>query len=188
MTIHTNHGRPDPRRAASCAHHEGDAFDILETCHDHIRQRLERLQAVAEGLRDDGTFDEHRLAMLTDVIAFLDTAIPIHTADEESTLFPLLRRHPEFKGVDNTPMDCMEMQHRVHQDARRDLDVGILERDAAATARAAMNIVVEYSDHMRREEEILYPMARRLVTEPVALDWMADEMRARRAAAGLTDC
>lgn len=175
-------GTPDP---LSCS--VGDAFEMLLHCHRHIQERLELLETVAHSLREESCFTDHHLASLGDVIAFLDAAIPIHTADEENTLFPLLRRHPDFADAVATPMDSIERQHRQHSDMRRSLDLGIVHRDADATTQAALRMVVDYRHHMACEEEILYPVARTLLDEEAVITWMTEEMRARRRAAGLMD-
>jgi iron-sulfur cluster repair protein YtfE (RIC family) len=164
-----------------------DAFGLLLHCHQHIEERLDVLETVARSLQEEACFTEHHLASLGDVIAFLDAAIPIHTADEENTLFPLLRRHPEFQTAASTPMDTVELQHRSHRAMRRSLDVGIVHRDPKATTNAALRMVVDYRHHMACEEEILYPVARKLLADQAVIDWMTEEMRARRRAAGLLD-
>lgn len=164
-----------------------DAFAVLADCHKRIEERLELLETVARSLQEEGRFTEHHLAGLGDVISFLDAAIPIHTADEENTLFPLLRRHPEFETAVSTPMDTIETQHRKHRDMRRALDVAIVHRDASGTTNAALRMVVDYRHHMACEEEILYPVARKLLTDDAVIEWMTEEMRARRRAVGLLD-
>lgn len=142
---------------------------------------------MARSLQEEASFTEHHLASLGDVIAFLDAAIPIHTADEENTLFPLLRRHPDFAAAAGTPMDTVESQHRAHRDMRRALDVGIIHRNPTGTTNAALRMVVDYRHHMACEEEILYPLARKLLADDAVIQWMTEEMRARRRAAGLLD-
>jgi iron-sulfur cluster repair protein YtfE (RIC family) len=172
--------------ASACAH--ADAFGILQHCHEHIGQRLDLLETLVAALRSRGSFDEELLAGLGDVVTFLDIAIPIHTADEEQTLFPLLRQHPEFQQLTNTPMDCMELEHHAHVDLRRALIVSIVRRDPLAVAEAGLDLVRSYREHIRKEEEVLYPLARKLLTDPAALSWMTAEMRARRKTAGLLTC
>ena len=176
---------PDTR---ACSRAGADAFDILRRCHTHLGERLDRLERLAVKLRTCVAFDDKLLSGLGDVVTFLDAAIPIHTADEEQTLFPLLRRHPEFQGEHSTPMDSLELEHHVHEDARLALIVGIVRRDRLAAARAAEELVAAYREHIRLEEEVLFPLAERLITDPATRAWMTDEMQARRRAAGLFTC
>ncbi len=161
-----------------------DAFAILSHCHEHILEKLEVLEDVGRELATDGAFTERRLAMLCDVLTMLDTAIPLHTADEEETLFPVLRATEIFAGMDATPMDCIEYEHDGHRQLMVDLKREVMKRDGATTARAAMAIVEEYRSHIQKEEEVVYPWARELV-DGASLVRMATVMRQRRVDAGI---
>lgn len=161
------------------------AFDILAHCHEHILERLSRLSALADDLQRDPAFDERKLAQVADVLAFLDTVIPIHSADEEQTLFPRLRKLPRFAGTDGTPMDCMEQEHVGHRRLLAAFRRDVMLRRPADAARAARAIVAEYREHIAKENEVLFPFAREALDDPRAEAAMADEMRARRREAGL---
>lgn len=165
------------------------AFDILAHCHEHILGKLERLAALADELQREPAFDERRLAQVADVLAFLDTVIPIHSADEEQTLFPRLRKLPQFAGTVGTPMDCMEQEHVGHRRLLAAFRRDVMLRRPADAARAARAIVAEYRDHIAKENEVLFPFAREALEDARVVQAMADEMRARRREAGLlTGC
>jgi len=168
-----------------CGHH--DAFGILHDCHEHILERLARLETLGRELSAGSEFGERHLAGLCDVLAFLDTAVPIHSADEEKSLFPRLRAMSGSMSG-HTPMDCMEQEHVEHQALMAVLKRAVVKRDAAAAGRAALNIVGSYRDHIGREEEVLYPWARSVLTSPALVDAMTQEMRLRRQLAGLSSC
>jgi len=173
--------------AQVCAH--ADAFGILLACHEHIGERLVILEETGRDLARAETLDEHHLARLCDVLAFLDTAIPIHAADEEQTLFPRLRAHPTFRhATGSTPMDCMESEHEEHAAAKAALKAAIVKRDVTGMARRALALVTAYREHIEKEEQVLFPMARELLADPTVVDEMTHEMRARRRAAGLLGC
>ncbi len=188
-TVHPSQALPQGAPAAAgatcCGHH--DAFEILHDCHEHIGERLARLDALAREVGRDGVLGEKQLANLCELLAFFDTAIPVHSADEEQTLFPRLREAlGDCSG--GTPMDCMEHEHVQHQAMMRRLKQAVVQRDVTGLARAAAAIVAAYRDHIGKEESILYPMARELLTERPVIDAMTGEMRARRAALGLGGC
>lgn len=164
------------------------AFEILSTCHEHILERLTTLEAVGRDLVDSTEITEVHLAQLGDILAFLDTAIPIHSADEEQSLFPRLRDRPPFVGVEGTPMDCMEAEHVNHGQLKARLKVAIVKRNAAAAGRYALEMAGEYRAHIQKEEEILFPMAREIITDAATIDAMTREMRARRREVGLLNC
>lgn len=164
------------------------AFDILAHCHEHISERLADLAALAEGLERDRRLDEPRLAVLAGCLAFLDTVIPIHSADEEQTLFPRLRALPEFQGAHgHTPMDCMEREHVDHRALMAALKRDVMLGRAEAVARSARAIVASYREHIARENEVLFPWAREQLADPAVVKRMTQEMRERRRAAGLLD-
>ena len=166
---------------------EHDAFGILHDCHEHILQRLGRLEETARDIEAAAGLEESHLARLGDVLAFLHTAIPIHSADEEQSLFPRLRAAMKA-APGTTPMDCMEQEHVQHRAQLQRLERAIVKRDAGAAARAARAIVTDYRSHIGREEDVLFPWARGVLARPAVVAQMTAEMRARRVEAGLLSC
>jgi hemerythrin-like domain-containing protein len=160
-------------------------FDILAQTHLRILEKLSVLEDLARGLRRDGQFTLPVLASLADVLTFMDAVIPLHADDEEQTLFPRLRKTPRFAGAEGTPMDWMEHEHVEHQSALTDLKRHIMRRDAEATTLAALELIERYREHIVKEDDILFPWARDLLTDARALDAMADEMTERRRRLGL---
>jgi iron-sulfur cluster repair protein YtfE (RIC family) len=173
---------PQPK---CCGHH--DAFAILHDCHEHILERLGRLETLGRELDGAPALEERHLAVLADVLTFLDTAVPIHSADEEQTLFPRLREAmASLPG--RTPMDCLEQEHVQHQSLLIALKRAVVKRDVVATAQAALSIVKEYREHISKEEQVLFPWARETLTDRVVVEAMTQQMRQRRVAAGLLSC
>jgi iron-sulfur cluster repair protein YtfE (RIC family) len=174
-----------PPEARCCGHH--DAFAILHDCHEHILERLERLETLGRELTRATELKEAHLAVLGDVLSFLDTAVPMHSADEEKSLFPRLRQ-AMGSVTGQTPMDCMEREHVEHQVMLAGLKRAVVRRDAAAVAREALGIVAGYREHIGREEDVLFPWARKTLADPVIVERMTLEMRERRVAAGMLSC
>lgn len=179
--MHATTGAPDTSACARLG-----AFEILAHGHEHLAQRLGLLAALAGELERDPRLDERRLAVLADVLTFIDTVVPLHGADEEQTLFPRLRALPEFRvSHGHTPMDCMEREHVEHRALLAALKRDVLLRRPADVARAARAVASAYREHMAREDEVLFPWAREQLADPAELERMAGEMRQRRRAAGL---
>jgi hemerythrin-like domain-containing protein len=155
-------------------------FDILAHTHLRILEKLTILEDLARGLHRSGEFTLPVLATLADVLTFLDSVIPLHEADEERTLFPRLRKTPRFAGAEGTPMDWMENEHAEHQAALTDLKRHIMRRDAAESARSALELIERYREHIVKEDDILFPWARDLLTDAAVLTAMAGEMIERR--------
>ena len=179
---------PSGSAAPDACEHAPDAFGILRSCHDHILERMTVLEGVADDLGRTGAFSDAILAHLCEVLTMLDTAVPLHSADEEETLFPVLRELPPFKGTEGTPMDCMEGEHVLHRGLMADLKRSIMQKDAGATCEAARRIVTEYRGHIEKENEILFPMAQQVVTDASVVERMTAAMQARRRRAGLGGC
>jgi iron-sulfur cluster repair protein YtfE (RIC family) len=175
---------PAPQ-AKCCGHH--DAFAILHDCHEHILERLVRLETLGHELKSARVIEERHLAVLADVLTFLDTAVPMHSADEEQTLFPRLREATGELGG-HTPMDCLEQEHVQHQALLAALKRAVVKRDPAATSQAALVIVAEYREHIGKEEQVLFPWARQTLTDRVIVETMTQQMRQRRVAAGMLAC
>lgn len=178
--------------AGACSHHEGgapprDAFEILLACHRHVLSVCDTLEQVAAAVSLSATLDEASLARLATALATLDTAIPIHSADEEQSLFPALRAHPPFAGGAGTPMDCMEHEHGTHRTVLAALKRALMRGAAAEVARNARVLAGDYRDHIAKEEQVLLPMARRLL-DAATVRRLTAEMLARRAALGVTTC
>ena len=187
---HTPAGAASAQKTKCCGHH--DAFAILHDCHEHILERLAKLEALGRELKGAAggpapVLDERRLAVLCDVLTFLDTAVPLHSADEEQTLFPRLRETLGPSGG-HTPMDCMEEEHVQHAALLAGLKRAVVKRDAAATAGAALAVVLSYREHIGREEEVLFPWAHEVLGDPVVVEAMTQQMRQRRVAAGMLSC
>jgi hemerythrin-like domain-containing protein len=68
-----------------------DPIGMLGDCHRRIERFLDVLARVTEQARGDALSDEQRGALETALRYFRDAA-PKHTADEEESLFPRLRR------------------------------------------------------------------------------------------------
>ena len=177
---------PAAPEAKCCAHH--GAFDILHDCHEHILERLSRLEGLGHELQGAAALEERHMAVLGDVLAFLHTAIPIHSADEEQSLFPRLRAAQSLSRSGHTPMDCLEREHGDHAAQLAALERAIVQRVPAAIARAALAMVGSYREHIGKEEEVLFPWARELLGDPALVQAMTREMRERRVAAGLLTC
>jgi iron-sulfur cluster repair protein YtfE (RIC family) len=158
-----------------------EVVDLLLECHERIR-RFARL-AVDVGGRSDLADDEvvdgcHRCER------YFAEALPLHVADEEESVLP--RMWGLRPDVDQA-LASMRDQHAAHAsrvaavlDALRALRLA----PQAAEARGALNIEAsrlqrDFEEHLRLEEEVIFPALRELVSrEAQAL--IVRELRARR--------
>lgn len=175
--------------------HEGDhgfeqPLGLLSDCHRRIERFLHAMLVVSseERGRPVGPAGRHALLQAT---AYFRTAAPQHTADEEESLFPKLRECSvgDDSGLAVT-IDALERDHRrtESEHARVDALVGrwlALERDGLPE-KEGRELVARlesleriYSDHIRIEDEKLFPAARRMLA-PHDLEELGRAMAERR--------
>ncbi|WP_037471966.1 hemerythrin domain-containing protein [Simplicispira psychrophila] len=160
-------------------------FEMLEACHERVQRTLALLEKLCRYLDDHACDDSARQAA-RDVLRYFDLAAPLHHEDEELHIFPLLL----VQGTPEVVQRVRQLQHdhermAAHwQDARLCLlaladgqSHAFTAQDEAAFARFAGG----YAAHIASEEEVVYPAARALLSEP-AVQQMGQKMRQRRGA------
>lgn len=159
-------------------------FDMLGACHDRVRRTLDLLRRLREYLPDKGCDDSARQAA-RDVLRYFDIAAPLHHEDEELHVFPVLLAQPG--GGSLTPL--VRQLQRDH----------VLMAECWAQARGALQAMADgqlaaftpghetafdrfsacYADHLRHEDDSIYPAARALL-DLGAQSAMGQEMARRR--------
>lgn len=178
-----------------------DPLQFLSACHGRIRIRLFTFSRMAERLRGQGTVGRHELES---ALLFFRTSGAGHTVDEETSLFP--RLHARLIEADLQEaaalVERMIAEHRSHERefdrleaALRAIDPTLIEGDglpdpdaapiacgsahAIEAADALEAVVREYEEHIPIEDDVLYPLASRLMpADELAI--VAEEMRSRR--------
>jgi hemerythrin-like domain-containing protein len=131
-----------------------DPIRRFEEEHDVALAALERLEAAAEALRS-GLAAESHFASAREVHGLLCGAVRQHNEDEERALFPLL-------GED-APLGPFLEEHETLWKLEEDLVAALDRADGERVARVALEIVDLLRTHIRRENEVLFPMARALL-------------------------
>jgi hemerythrin-like domain-containing protein len=83
-----------------------------------------------------------------------------HLGQEETVLFPLLER---FLGASGGPTAVMRMEHQQMRSLFGELGRALEGADADAFLGGADTLLVLIQQHNTKEEQILYPMADRLL-------------------------
>jgi hemerythrin-like domain-containing protein len=131
-----------------------DPIRRFEEEHTVALAALDRLEAAAETLRTGGPA-EPQLAIAREVHELLCGAVRRHNEDEERALFPLL-------GED-APIGPFLEEHETLWKLEAELATAIDRRDRDQVARQALEIVDLLRTHIRRENDVLFPMARALL-------------------------
>jgi hemerythrin-like domain-containing protein len=158
----------------------GDAVDLLLECHDRIRSFLSLARRIAAARQTDDVAEA-----AARVVRYFTEALPLHARDEEQSVLPRLAgRDP---AVDEA-LAIMAREHGEHETplaALVEACAAIAEdpgrhREVSPTLTWAVGALdVHFEAHLRREEEIIFPAARRLLSE-TDLAAIARELRQRR--------
>jgi hemerythrin-like domain-containing protein len=161
---------------------------LLSDCHRRIEMFFARLIDVAESARGGALLDSQR-EMLDTALRYFAAGAPMHTEDEEKSLFPRLRElgTPEAEAALKA-VEALEADHRaaeaVHAEidalGRRWLAEGALSaEDAERLLTAARELREAYRGHIAVEDTQLFPLAGKLLGED-ALESVGREMAGRR--------
>lgn len=161
---------------------------LLGDCHRRIERFLSVLIQVASGARGGPLSEEQRNSWGT-ALRYFREAAPKHTADEEDSLFPRLRRinRPEAQEL-LARVDTLEQEHiragKAHDEVDRLgrlwLDEGSLSPERTARLSAALAQLSElYRRHIAMEDGEVFPLAAAAL--PAAeLQAIGGEMASRR--------
>ncbi len=176
-----------PVQIGAQSHSFSDPTGLLSDCHRRIEMFLGTLERVASVI--DRPLAEDARPALESALRYFREAAPKHTADEEESLFPRLRRlHlPDVESAIER-LELLEHDHalaeslhaEVEELGQRYLATGSLEsRDVEAFRKAIASLVSIYKQHINIEDNLVFPLAARLLSsnDKTAI---ADEMAARR--------
>jgi iron-sulfur cluster repair protein YtfE (RIC family) len=176
-----------PVQIGAKTHSFSDPTALLSDCHRRIEMFLGSLQQVAPMI--DQPLEANARLALEGSLRYFREAAPKHTADEEESLFPRMRRveNADVKAALAT-LDALETEHRRADSLHAEVDAlgsealqhGPLSPDEAERFRDAVaELASIYKDHIRIEDDIIFPVAGRTLpaTEKSAI---ALEMAARR--------
>jgi hemerythrin-like domain-containing protein len=176
-----------PVQIGAKAHNFTDPTGLLSDCHRRVEMFLGTLQAVARVI-DLAPAEETRRA-LESALRYFTQAAPKHTADEEESLFPRLRRipDPEIESA-FSKLEQLEQDHRwaapLHANVERlgtqYLSTGSLSNSEVEEFRKDVaHLAAMYQQHIRVEESVVFPLAARILTNADKMA-MAEEMAGRR--------
>jgi hemerythrin-like domain-containing protein len=147
---------------------------MLSDCHRRVERFLGVLVRLSSGFEGQPLNEESRAA-LSGALRYFQESAPKHTADEEESLFPRLRKiaDAELAGT-LAEMERLEEDHRrvapLHDEmdtlGRRWLDAGQLSPDDAERLKNLTAFLEShYREHIRTEDERLFPAAERALSE-----------------------
>lgn len=160
----------------------GDAVDALLDCHARIREMITLARALAGA---HGRTDAEIAEAAARVRRYFIESLAHHVEDEEQSLLPRLRgRDPDVDAA----LDLMAAEHAAHEPlvARLVAACAALESRPGALPdmrdeldQVGAQLSGELAVHLDREEQVVFPAVRRLLSADER-DQIRAEMRARR--------
>ena len=165
-----------------------DPITMLHDCHRRIESFLDALVTISR-LQRGGALDERHRSALSTALRYFDQGAPLHTADEEESLFPRLRNSTaEEAMLVGECLSQLEVEHRekewghriVHRLGTTWLEEGSLSmEDAQRLVNELERLDHTYRRHIRSEEDQVFPVASNVLPQE-DLRAMGIEMKARR--------
>ena len=162
-----------------------DPIAFFHAVHERLRRVCENLDRLAA---NPAAPEAPEIAAAA--LDFLQNELPLHRADEEDDLFPLLEersRRPATKERDEllSALEVLRREHRDDVEQGRSLlaPLGVIAsgqapRDPEMFSHYMSAFVTRQRGHLAMEDRQVLPIAERLTSEDLA--WMARRMAARR--------
>jgi hemerythrin-like domain-containing protein len=163
-----------------------DPLRMLSDCHRRIERFLRVFLNVAREAASDGPLGADEREALAAALRYFAESAPLHTRDEDESLFPRLRR--ACAGEARVALERLDDDHRIAEDehaaaeaiGRRWLAEGHLPAEARAALVALLESLQErYRAHILLEDTVVFPLAAGAL-DPDDLLRLGGEMRQRR--------
>ena len=161
-------------------------FEMLEACHERVQRMLDLLNRLRKHVAKNGC-DAQAVDAAADVMRYFDLAAPLHHQDEELHIFPaamavcndhldllILRLRQEHLRMENLWGEVRQALARVAQG-----DANTKSPFSQAELADMDAFISIYKDHIRSEEGLVFPEARRAL-KPEQMSVISREMIRRR--------
>jgi len=137
-------------------------LEIFYDDHEHALAQLDLLHKHLEFVRKGGELEEVKLNFIS-FSKFLGVALDIHFVQEEEALFPFLTEKIGPQG----PVMVMEHEHDELRNSLQMLKQELMKEasDKEIVIGAASTILQVLREHIHKENQVLFPLAERMLTE-----------------------
>jgi hemerythrin-like domain-containing protein len=144
------------------------AIQDLRMEHDAVRLTLKVLERIAQKVEQQGTLDEpqHMEELLEFFTVFVDRC---HHGKEEELLFPAMEQ--SGIGRDRGPIGVMLREHELGRECVRKMKAAFSGNKAGESqsvqdfVRSARDYISLLNQHIEKENNVLFPMAERQLSE-----------------------
>ena len=164
---------------------------LLSDCHRRIENFLEQIIRVCETAHGDALSDNQREALEV-ALRYFRQAAPLHTSDEEDSLFPRLRECAEQDDAAAQSaiavIERLEADHDVADKRHAVIDAlglrwlennALSAHDATELEGEARNLRAFYAAHIAVEDNELFPLAGKVLADDTT-ETIGREMASRR--------
>lgn len=162
-----------------------EPLEILEACHGRIEAQLKTLERLLNHLPDHGA-DKQACQAAQAILRYFDTAGQHHHEDEEQDLFPLLKVRAADSLAEEVQVLVQDLlaDHVLMSSAWRTVRqqlVSLVDGDRSALSEPSVQLLAtRYRRHIDRENQVVLPLARRLLT-PQDIMNLSQAMTMRRS-------
>ncbi|MFN7139098.1 MAG: hemerythrin domain-containing protein [Limisphaerales bacterium] len=165
-----------------------EPLELMSDCHRRVEQFLRALILVTEQAQG-GALSELQKNEFQTALRYFREAAPNHTADEEVSLFPRMRKlNSEAVAVALKKIEALEADHQVakkaHETVERLGQKWLSNNELSSPELAELNEELKrlaniYVEHIRVEDDEVFPLAGKILAAD-ALEEIGREMAARR--------
>lgn len=164
-------------------HSFNEPLGLLSDCHRRVEKFLNVLLKVGQEAPEDQLTPLYIQGLETALDYFRDAA-PKHTEDEEHSLFPRITHDSRAREIIDrleSDHDAVEPLHAKVEEFGRDwLRAGVISpKNRQAFTRTVEELIAHYRNHIREEDEVLFPLAAKLL-DPEEVKAIGREMETRR--------
>jgi hemerythrin-like domain-containing protein len=166
----------------------GDPLGMLSDCHRRI-ERFLRVLAILASQAQGSKLSEEQCHALEAALHYFRVAAPLHTLDEENSLFPRMRTHQNPQVHEPIrQLEALEADHQSTETAHREVEAigrrwlaeGSLPDEAVRRLSLILdNLQAIYEAHIHQEDNEVFPLAAKSL-EPSELEALGREMAIRR--------
>jgi hemerythrin-like domain-containing protein len=165
---------------------------LMSDCHRRIEMFLGVLQRVATANAGGALPADHRQAMES-ALRYFASAAPMHTRDEEDSLFPRMRQMDDSQmAAILARVDRLEADHGVAERHHAEVDrlcrqwldrEGLSTQEVKRLNELLTNLKAAYQEHIQLEDDVVFPIAAQMLSSQ-ALAEIGEEMAERRGLNG----
>ncbi len=149
------------------------SIDILSKDHEDVLKLLERFYESVEQIEDGKGCDRKNVE---EILRFFNSDFWLHFDKEEQTIFPELSKFISGSSEPAGPVVAMLDEHRTLRESNEKMQIAYknFDKDTKKFASEARNFIGLLRQHIKMEEEMLFPMTLRSLDHCLDDKWLEE--------------